>query len=621
MESVEKPQDSPLLSENNATNALDSSSDPSLQSNEENPSKEEERNAEESLNPGKRPRRTVSLPKTHPNYQDPNEEKKKNTRERKPRKKKEDEESEAGSESIAVEGEKTEGISSLEGEGGASLEGEEKKEENATSGLRSLYEIQKEMEDGGEETPETENEGDYSDGDSKKKRQYKKRGPKPKGENGEEKPKKSTPRKRKSVEPKDESFDPNASLSIPSDSMEVEEPYNGPTDSLGRKKPPRSRVQKWTVEEDELLKSIVPTMKDISWKKVAERIPGKNENQCFQHWNRVLDPNIKKGPWTPEEEADLERYVEEIKDKSHIWARVAALTEGRIDTQCRYQWGIIEKSRSIPWDPSEENLLLTMVDPHGLVPRVGEAVDWIRLTSKFNSRKQTEVGKQHPVRCSSHVKDKFEALSGKRTVTLFLPQTPKAPRADTPKRSPSLKRVAAAPSLPNELDVNYLSSNAVPQMAPLPPGRHFEQNGAFQEIPGFAAGNMMPNTYQGLTHDSAEQSQAGDSQNQSQGEEQMQEDAPSQDQAASQNANWSETAETAAPFLKFIEMGQQAHQQAQQTAEEQVQEESSGFVAREPVQSLPNPFQNSQQSQGQSQQPQQNTAAGQQGEYDFSLYE
>ena len=37
-----------------------------------------------------------------------------------------------------------------------------------------------------------------------------------------------------------------------------------------------------------------------NWKKIAEHLPGREDTQCLHRWQKVLNPELVKGPWTQE---------------------------------------------------------------------------------------------------------------------------------------------------------------------------------------------------------------------------------------------------------------------------------------------------------------------------------
>ena len=103
---------------------------------------------------------------------------------------------------------------------------------------------------------------------------------------------------------------------------------------INRKKKDKKDPQRWTSEEDELLKAAVKEFGEKQWKDIAVRIPGRNHVQCLQRWKKVLKPGLKKGHWT-EEEDNLLRFW---KDKTSNWAEMAEHIPGRTAKQCRERW-------------------------------------------------------------------------------------------------------------------------------------------------------------------------------------------------------------------------------------------------------------------------------------------
>lgn len=59
-------------------------------------------------------------------------------------------------------------------------------------------------------------------------------------------------------------------------------------------------ARRWTKEEDELLVQAVKTFKGKNWKRVAELFEGRTDVQCLHRWQKVLNPELVKGPWTKE---------------------------------------------------------------------------------------------------------------------------------------------------------------------------------------------------------------------------------------------------------------------------------------------------------------------------------
>ncbi|KAJ6922336.1 hypothetical protein NC652_016095 [Populus alba x Populus x berolinensis] len=92
----------------------------------------------------------------------------------------------------------------------------------------------------------------------------------------------------------------------------------------------------WTPEEDETLRTAVATYKGKSWKKIAEFFPDRSEVQCLHRWQKVLDPELVKGPWTQEEDDKIVELV--AKYGPTKWSVIAKALPGRIGKQCRERW-------------------------------------------------------------------------------------------------------------------------------------------------------------------------------------------------------------------------------------------------------------------------------------------
>eukprot|EP00002_Diphylleia_rotans_P039716 TRINITY_DN927_c0_g1_i7.p1 TRINITY_DN927_c0_g1~~TRINITY_DN927_c0_g1_i7.p1 ORF type:complete len:403 (+),score=41.70 TRINITY_DN927_c0_g1_i7:75-1283(+) len=96
----------------------------------------------------------------------------------------------------------------------------------------------------------------------------------------------------------------------------------------------------WTAEEDALLLRAVA--EGLRWAQVAERVslarvvPPKNGKQCCQRWLRVLRPDIRKGNWSPDEDALL---VEAISIHGiGSWKLISSFVPGRTGLQCRSRY-------------------------------------------------------------------------------------------------------------------------------------------------------------------------------------------------------------------------------------------------------------------------------------------
>ncbi|XP_043715248.1 uncharacterized protein LOC122663689, partial [Telopea speciosissima] len=98
----------------------------------------------------------------------------------------------------------------------------------------------------------------------------------------------------------------------------------------------RSTKGGWTEKEDQILTMAVNSFNGKNWKKIAEYFPGRTDVQCLHRWQKVLNPELVKGPWTKEEDDRIIELVEKYGCKK--WSVIAKSLPGRIGKQCRERW-------------------------------------------------------------------------------------------------------------------------------------------------------------------------------------------------------------------------------------------------------------------------------------------
>ncbi|KAF9922418.1 hypothetical protein FBU30_007454 [Linnemannia zychae] len=72
------------------------------------------------------------------------------------------------------------------------------------------------------------------------------------------------------------------------------------------------------------------------WSKLAsETVPGRTGVQAQARWSEALDPQVKKGPWSEQEDALL---LEGVEKSEKCWIWIADMIPGRTQRQCRTRW-------------------------------------------------------------------------------------------------------------------------------------------------------------------------------------------------------------------------------------------------------------------------------------------
>ncbi|XP_059473429.1 myb protein-like [Neocloeon triangulifer] len=128
----------------------------------------------------------------------------------------------------------------------------------------------------------------------------------------------------------------NSSAEDSSDESSVNENASSSSHS-GRSRVGKKPVSKarWTKEEDEQLKQLVETHGD-QWDLVSSFFQLRSDIQCQQRWQKVVNPELIKGPWTKEEDDKVVSLVKRYGPKK--WTLIARHLKGRIGKQCRERW-------------------------------------------------------------------------------------------------------------------------------------------------------------------------------------------------------------------------------------------------------------------------------------------
>lgn len=151
------------------------------------------------------------------------------------------------------------------------------------------------------------------------------------------------------------------------------------TESLGFQTFRRASRKPWSKEEDMQLiqainehssvesRTIDPD--SIKWDVISQKIfPNgtRKAKDCRKRWCNSLDPTLKKGKWTKEED---ERLIEKYNKYGASWQKVASEIPGRTDDQCAKRYiEVLDpsmKDRLKPWSHDEDLQLVRQVGIHG----------------------------------------------------------------------------------------------------------------------------------------------------------------------------------------------------------------------------------------------------------------
>ncbi|XP_077145438.1 transcriptional activator Myb isoform X2 [Ranitomeya variabilis] len=114
---------------------------------------------------------------------------------------------------------------------------------------------------------------------------------------------------------------------------------------------------RWTREEDEKLKKLVEQNGTEDWKVIASFLPNRTDVQCQHRWQKVLNPELIKGPWTKEEDQRVIELVQKYGPKR--WSVIAKHLKGRIGKQCRERWHnhLNPEVKKTSWTEEEDKII------------------------------------------------------------------------------------------------------------------------------------------------------------------------------------------------------------------------------------------------------------------------
>ena len=120
----------------------------------------------------------------------------------------------------------------------------------------------------------------------------------------------------------------------------------------------------WSEEEDRILRKFVQ-IHGKQWNLIAPKLPRRTPTQIAARWEKCLNPELIKGPFTAEEDQIILKFVE--KNGPHSWPSISKMIPGRSPKQCRERWfnhlnpNVIKTS----WSYQEDLTIFEQYNMHG----------------------------------------------------------------------------------------------------------------------------------------------------------------------------------------------------------------------------------------------------------------